>query len=155
MVPQYCEAYFSYPFSYCLPPLSVCVVDNNHWFRRVLSVLSVTAMLFIVQTPCNINMVCYRILKPFFQIIFSGLKAFEHFEWDFCCLCFEFSQKTTNPRRFKQSHTQRGKKDCAEGETSSCKNVTVSRCPYTGLLDFWKDLTEMQHTSKPEKNDTC
>lgn len=29
MVCQYCEAYFSDPFSYYLPPLSVCVVDTT------------------------------------------------------------------------------------------------------------------------------
>jgi hypothetical protein len=47
------------------------------------------------------------------------------------------------------------KKDCAEGETSSCNRVTVSGHPYTGLLDFLRDLTKMQHTSQPEKIDTC
>jgi hypothetical protein len=109
MVPQYCKAYFIEPVSYYLPPLSICVVDMTIDVRHVLSVLSVMNMQFDLQTPSDINMVCSRLLKSFFQIIFSGLKAFEHFGWDVCCLYVEFSLKTSSPRRFKKSSTQRGK----------------------------------------------
>ena len=149
MVPQYCDAYFSDPFSYYLPPLSDCVVDttieSGMYFLSCLWQLCCSSYRHILTSTCCV-LDSWNLFSKSFLVVLKHLSILGGVV---CCLCFEFSQKTTSPRRFKQGHTQRRKKDCAEGETSSCNNVTVSRHPYTGLLDFWKDLTEMQHTSKP------
>jgi len=104
MVPQYCEAYFSDPFSYYLPPLSVCVVDTT-----------IESSMYFLSCLWQLCCLLYRHLLTSTWCVFSKsvlvvLKCFEHFGWGVCCLCFEFSQKTANPRRFKQNHTQRGKK---------------------------------------------
>jgi hypothetical protein len=73
----------------------------------------------------------------------------------FAVSLLNFLRKLLILEDLNRTYTER-MKDCLERGTSSCHNITVSRRPYTGLLDFWKDLTEMWHTSQPgKKNYTC
>jgi len=155
-VPPYCGAYFNDPFSYHLPPLSVYVVDrtivSGMYFLSCLWQLCCSLYKHLLtSTSCVLGVLgSWNLFSKSFLVVLKHLSILGGM---FAVSILNFPRKLLILEYLNRTYTKRIK-DCAEGGTSSCNNVTVSRRPYTGLLDFWKDLTEMRHTSQPDKNDT-
>jgi hypothetical protein len=91
-------------------------------------------MLFVLQITADIW--CALDSRRLDPIILMVIKHLNTFWWDVFSLCVEFSQKTSNHSRFKQSSTPKREKDCAAGETIGGANISCLKTPSYRISRF-------------------